>query len=179
MLFPPFYLLVYRHETNFSKAGSLKSSVESRNRTQDLLIMSQLCQPLEYNHDYVLWNTFRRLNISVKAKQILVTFCPSVLHRDKYFSFKIFVRKDTNEPSLNRKSLKFQRKVKSTAIVLHIWSAKLCSISIQILEPSILLNLKIQKLVATWLLKAFKYYADGCLKMLTGSPLVLFWVNLL
>ena len=93
MLFPPFYLLVYRHRTNFREAGSLKSLVESRNRTQDVLTMRQLCQPLEYNHDYVLWNTFRRLNLSVKAKQILVTFCPSVLHRDNSFSFKKFRQK--------------------------------------------------------------------------------------
>ena len=151
MLFPPFYLLVYRHETNFSKAGSLKSSVESRNRTQDVLIMRQLCQPLEYNHDYVQWNTFRRLNLSVKAKQYwshsVHQFCTEIIPSHS----KLFVWKDRNETTLNWKSLKFQRKVKSAAIVLQIWSAKLCSISIQILEPSILLNLKIQKLVATWL----------------------------
>ena len=135
--------------------------------------MWQLCQPQEYNHDYVLWITFRRLNLSVKAKQILVTFCPSVLHRDVPSHSKFFVRKDINKTTLNWKSLKFQRKVKSAAIVLHIWSAKLCSISIQIQEY--FTQLKIQRLVATWLLKAMQMAVWNCLlNLLTfGSKTVL------
>ena len=162
MLFPPFYLLVYRHRTNFREAGSLKSLVESRNRTQDVLTMRQLCQPLEYNHDYVLWNTNRRLYLSVKAKQYwshsVHQFCTELIPSHS----KNFVRKDRNETSLNRKSLKFQRKVKSATISLNIWSVKLCSFSIQILEY--FTQPKDTKAGSNL---AIESYADGCLKLLT------------